>query len=279
MWLGLGLLVRFMVTLSTSEHLLYWQRQKPSPLEIASIAITRQPAARLYQKKNARLPFSGPRLLPTASQLDVTQRAPLGVQPAARPGTKKNARLPFSGPKFLPTGYELYVVVAVNTYIPNNFIYLHVIFYVLMCPLHMYVLSSWTYVCCMGIQSQSHFTIGRLAPISSSWRQAPWDSRPEFFFQLNSCGNSPYVTSLWREDGFVSYEYAWPYSMLLKFFIFHYKEYYTIFTVCILLCFTICKSDKITVTTTKTSRFIFIINITSLLHVSVSQGPSSGNLH
>jgi hypothetical protein len=30
--------------------------------------------------------------------------------------------------------------------------------------------------------------------VSSSWRQAPWDSRPEFF-QLNTCGNSPYVTS------------------------------------------------------------------------------------
>jgi DMSO reductase anchor subunit len=45
--------------------------------------------------------------------------------------------------------------------------------------------------------------------------------------------------------------------------------------VCILLCITICKSDRITVTTTKTSRFIFIINLASLLHVSVSQGPSS----
>jgi hypothetical protein len=32
-------------------------------------------------------------------------------------------------------------------------------------------------------------------PISSSWRQAPWDPRPVFFFQLNTCGYSPYVTS------------------------------------------------------------------------------------
>jgi hypothetical protein len=45
------------------------------------------------------------------------------------------------------------------------------------------------------IQSQSYFTTGGLSPISSSWRQAPWDSRPQIFFQLNSCGNSPYVTS------------------------------------------------------------------------------------
>jgi hypothetical protein len=34
-----------------------------------------------------------------------------------------------------------------------------------------------------------------LPPISSSWRQAPWDSRPAIFFQLNICGYSPHVTS------------------------------------------------------------------------------------
>jgi hypothetical protein len=27
------------------------------------------------------------------------------------------------------------------------------------------------------------------------YRQAPWDSLPEFLFQLNPCGNSPYVTT------------------------------------------------------------------------------------
>jgi hypothetical protein len=35
----------------------------------------------------------------------------------------------------------------------------------------------------------------RFTPVSSSWRQAPWDSRPAFFFQLNTCFHSPYVTS------------------------------------------------------------------------------------
>jgi hypothetical protein len=45
------------------------------------------------------------------------------------------------------------------------------------------------------LQSQSHFTTGGLPPISSSWRQAPWDSRPVFFSELNICGHSPYVTS------------------------------------------------------------------------------------
>jgi hypothetical protein len=49
-----------------------------------------------------------------------------------------------------------------------------------------------------------------------------------------------------------------------------------IFTVCILLCITISNSDRITVTTTKTSMYLFILNLASLLHVSVSQGPSSG---
>jgi hypothetical protein len=45
-------------------------------------------------------------------------------------------------------------------------------------------------------QSQSYFMTGGLPPISSSWRQAPWDTRLEISFpQLNSCGNSPYVTS------------------------------------------------------------------------------------
>jgi hypothetical protein len=35
---------------------------------------------------------------------------------------------------------------------------------------------------------------GGLPPISSSWRHAPWDSRPDFF-QLNICFHIPYVTS------------------------------------------------------------------------------------
>jgi hypothetical protein len=48
-------------------------------------------------------------------------------------------------------------------------------------------------------QSHSYYRTGSLPPISSSCRQAPWDPRPEFFPQLNSCGNSPYVrTSLTR---------------------------------------------------------------------------------
>jgi hypothetical protein len=43
--------------------------------------------------------------------------------------------------------------------------------------------------------SKSYFATGGLQPISSSWRQAPWNSRPVIFFQLDTCGHSPYVTS------------------------------------------------------------------------------------
>jgi hypothetical protein len=53
--------------------------------------------------------------------------------------------------------------------------------------------------------SQIYFTTVGLPPNSSSWRQAPWDPRPDFF-QLNSCGNRPYVTSsLTRSWGCLSW--------------------------------------------------------------------------
>jgi hypothetical protein len=70
---------------------------------------------------------------------------------------------------------------------------------------------------------QSHFTTGGLPPISSSWCQAPWESRSEFF-QLNPCSHSPYVTScltggwdclLWIGLAFVKCMYR-TYSMLLR---------------------------------------------------------------
>jgi hypothetical protein len=34
--------------------------------------------------------------------------------------------------------------------------------------------------------------------------------QPNFIFQLNTCGYSPYVISLWREDGSVVYDCCWP---------------------------------------------------------------------
>jgi hypothetical protein len=57
----------------------------------------------------------------------------------------------------------------------------------------------WTVV--SQSQSQSCFTTGGIPPISSSWRRVPWDSRPEFFFQLNTCGHSPYITLRILGDG------------------------------------------------------------------------------
>jgi hypothetical protein len=51
-------------------------------------------------------------------------------------------------------------------------------------------------------QSQSCFTTGGLPPISLSWRQPPWDSRPvTFLFQLNTCGHSPRIYISQKQDG------------------------------------------------------------------------------
>jgi hypothetical protein len=66
---------------------------------------------------------------------------------------------------------------------------------------HVQAIINWTH-CLDGHDylqiSNCYFTTGGLLPISSSWRQAPWGSRPEtfvFILQLNYCGQSPYVTS------------------------------------------------------------------------------------
>jgi hypothetical protein len=99
------MLARFPVTLSRSEHLLYW-RHKPAPLEIASIVITRQslPPSRLVYspllgrtigKSASRYAARSARCRARCSagrkesQLAATQRAPPGVQPAARPDERK----------------------------------------------------------------------------------------------------------------------------------------------------------------------------------------------
>jgi hypothetical protein len=51
-------------------------------------------------------------------------------------------------------------------------------------------------------------TTGSLPPISLSWWQAPWHSRPVFFPQLNTCDHSPCViSSLTR--GWVFHNFCW----------------------------------------------------------------------
>jgi hypothetical protein len=73
-------------------------------------------------------------------------------------------------------------------------------------------------------QSQIYFTTGGLPPISLSWRQPLETHNHRFFLQLNSCGDSPYVTSpltirlvclLWICLAFVKCMYL-TYSMLLR---------------------------------------------------------------
>jgi hypothetical protein len=56
-----------------------------------------------------------------------------------------------------------------------------------------YLAVAWLWESCNS--SLIVFSGARLLPINSSWHQAPWDSRPAFFFQLNPYSPSPYVTS------------------------------------------------------------------------------------
>jgi hypothetical protein len=56
-------------------------------------------------------------------------------------------------------------------------------------------IGSWIACTESQSQSQSYFKTGCLPPISLSWRQAPWDSRPATSFQLNICFPSFNVTS------------------------------------------------------------------------------------
>jgi hypothetical protein len=73
-------------------------------------------------------------------------------------------------------------------------------------------------------QGQTYFTTGGLLPISSSWRQAPWGSRPDIFFNWTLAAIVIMKHPLWREHRFAPCEYAWPfvkctygtYSMLMK---------------------------------------------------------------
>jgi hypothetical protein len=48
---------------------------------------------------------------------------------------------------------------------------------------------------CKGDQCQSYFTVGSLPPNSSTWRQALETNDQHSFFQMNTCGYSPYLTS------------------------------------------------------------------------------------
>jgi hypothetical protein len=57
---------------------------------------------------------------------------------------------------------------------------------------------------------ESYFTTGGLSPINSSWRQAPWHSRPVILFSywivtVIALMQNP----LWRQDGSVVYNWCW----------------------------------------------------------------------
>jgi hypothetical protein len=65
--------------------------------------------------------------------------------------------------------------------------------------LHRWTLNFWiafsillrlndSVTCELWNHSHSHFTTGFLLPVSSSWRQAPWDSRPVILFSNRTLG-------------------------------------------------------------------------------------------
>jgi hypothetical protein len=69
-----------------------------------------------------------------------------------------------------------------------------------------YVLIGWRMSHNWLNQSQSYFTTGGLPPISSLWRQAPWDSRPVILFSKSTIAVIVLMYyPLWGEDGYVVY--------------------------------------------------------------------------
>jgi hypothetical protein len=69
------------------------------------------------------------------------------------------------------------------------------------------ILCEFMLVC----QSQNYFTTGGLPPISSSWRQAPWDSRPSVFcFNWTLAAIVLLQHPLWPGDGSFVYSCYWP---------------------------------------------------------------------
>jgi hypothetical protein len=86
-------------------------------------------------------------------------------------------------------------------------------------------------------QIQNRFKTGGLRPISGSLRQAPWDSRPKIFFQLNPWGHSPYVTSMTR---------GWVCLLWIRFA--YYWKLFLLHCIQVLCQFRICKADHICLT-------------------------------
>jgi hypothetical protein len=72
------------------------------------------------------------------------------------------------------------------------------------------VILTTSYIFKVWSQSQSYFTTGGLQPISSSWRQAPWDSRPVILFSNWALTVIVLMKHpLWQENGSVVYIFCW----------------------------------------------------------------------
>jgi hypothetical protein len=90
-------------------------------------------------------------------------------------------------------------------------------------------------------QSRSYFTTGGLLPISSSWRQAPWGTRPQILFicnwtlaslsPCNSLSNGRMGCLLWISFAFFNFAYC-TYSMLLTILPWHSIQVFCQFRFC-----------------------------------------------
>jgi hypothetical protein len=67
--------------------------------------------------------------------------------------------------------------------------------------MHSWLFSPLNNILWVKSQSQSYITTGGIPPVSTSWRQAPWDSQPVFFFNWTFAVVVLMLHPLWQEDG------------------------------------------------------------------------------
>jgi hypothetical protein len=85
---------------------------------------------------------------------------------------------------------------------------------------------------------------GGLLPISSSCRQAPLYPRPDIFFNWTLAVIALMQNSLWREDGFVSHKYAFPFVKCVCIaHVAHYSKFLLLHYIQIFCQSRLCKAD------------------------------------
>jgi hypothetical protein len=117
--------------------------------------------------------------------------------------------------------------------------------------------------------TQGYFTTGSLPPISSSWRQAPWDSGPEIFFNWALAVLVLMWHPLWWEDGCVPYEHAWPSSSVRIALIACYWEFFHLHYIQVLYQCRLWKADHAYLTYLMLQRHLSHLNGRKIGHRQV----------